>query len=69
VSSTLDRVDWNAELMRGDRNRFYTGYHHRGQRGYTDESITERAFPFVRFPLSRGRDFAAAGRLVQLEDY
>ena len=68
MSGTLERVDWNAEFVRGDRSRFYTGYHHRGQRGNTDESVTERAFPVVRFPLGGGPDSAAARHLVQLED-
>ena len=45
----------------------YTRYHHGGKRRYTDESVTERASALVRSPLGRGRDFALAGHLVQLE--
>jgi hypothetical protein len=46
------------------RNLIYTRYHHRGKRGHTDESVTERTSAFVQSPLGGGRDFALAGHLV-----
>lgn len=49
-------------------SRLYTVYHHRGKCGFTDEFDTERTFALVPSPAGRGRDFAVAGHLVQLED-